>query len=99
MLEFVDFGIMTEFVEFGTLLEFAEFCTLSQFAIFGTMLDLEVWFFVSLTLVLGNIQGKNQYIERFGILSDFEALIWLFDCFSHYFEGLLKCKFGTMKVC
>ena len=49
------FGTMTEFVEFGTLLEFAEFCTLSQFVIFGTMLDLEVWFFVSLTIVLGNI--------------------------------------------
>ena len=44
-----------EFVEFGTLLEFAEFGTLSQFDIFGTMLDLEVWFFVSLTIVLGNI--------------------------------------------
>ena len=49
------FGTMTEFVEFGTLLEFAEFGTLSLFSIFGTMLDLEVWFFVSLTLVLGNI--------------------------------------------
>ena len=54
-LEFVVFGTITEFVEFGTLLEFAEFGTLSLFAIFGTMLDLEVWFFVSLTLVLGNI--------------------------------------------
>ena len=39
----------------GTMTEFAEFGTFSQFAIFGTMLDLEVWFFVSLTLVLGNI--------------------------------------------
>ena len=48
------FGTMTEFVEFGTLLEFAEFGTLSLFAIFGTMLDLEVWFFVSLSLDLGN---------------------------------------------